>query len=374
LVLLAVEGKEDMFQRSYAGLITTTLITCALLSVFTGCQSRFGKGGSPVDLYVDAVTLHETGHPNQAVDKLDAAIKKQEDFSQAWSLKGDIYQQTKQYEKSAEAYQKATDLNAWSFHDFFNLGKVYQLMQKFAQAVGAYARACELRPDNLQAHINIAECSNKIQQYDQALQYAQHAQQIDPNAPGLQQILGDAYEGKEDYEQAITAFKRALEVDANNTDVMTSLALAYLRTNRDQPAMLLLASAVKLDPQNGKASRYLGYTYLRLYEKNASEYRDLLQKGTADQNQLDSMVSRSDKLVEKAVDSYTRAIEIDPNDWDAHRGLGVAFIIKGRKPDGSVDDLLKAKAIEQWRTSLQINPDQPRADRLRNLIAKYRSQ
>jgi len=371
---LSCRRKNDMHRSRNVKFAVTGVITCVLLCHFAGCGGHLGKGNSPVDLYVDAIMLQEAGYPNEAIEKLDAVIKKEEGFSQAHSLKGDIYQQMRQYEKSAEAYRKATELNAWSFHDFFNLGKVYQAMKKFAEAVRAYVRACELQPENLQAHINTAKCYNEMQQYDNALLYAQRAEQIDPDVTELQRILGDAYEGKENYEQAISAYKRALELDANNPQVMTALAVAYLRTSRDEPAKQLLTSAIELDPQNGKAYRHLAYCYLRLYEKTASEYRKMAQQSADDKAQMESMVSLGDEMVAKAIDNYTRAIEIDADDWDAHRGLGVAYIIDGKKADGTVDEFLKDMAIEHWRRSLQINPDQPRADRLRNLIAKYRAQ
>jgi tetratricopeptide (TPR) repeat protein len=366
--------EQDMYRNRDIRFIVTAVITCVLFCLFAGCGRRFGKGNSPVDLYVDAVTLQQAGYPNEAIEKLDTAIKKEEDFSQAYSLKGDIYQQMQQYEKSAQAYQKATELNTWSFYDFFNLGKVYQAMKKFAEAVRAYVRACELQPDHLQAHINTAECYNELKQYDNVLLYAQRAEQIDPNVTEPQRLLGDAYEGKEDYEHAISSYKRALELDANDVQVMTSLAVAYLRTNSDEPAMQLLTSAVELDSQNGRAYRYLGYTYLRLYEQTASRYNELVQQSGTDKALLDSLKSQGDEMVKKAIDNYSQAIEIDQNDWDAHRGLGVAYIIDGKKPDGTVDEFLRNMAIEHWRKSLQINPDQPRADRLRDLIAKYRSQ
>ena len=71
---------------------------------------------------------------------------------------------------------------------------------------------------------------------------------------------------------------------------------------------------------------------------------------------------------------YSKAIEIDQKDWDAHRGLGVAYILKGKTESGKVDSQLKDKAIYQWRRSLQINPNQIRGDKLRKLIAKYKSE
>jgi tetratricopeptide (TPR) repeat protein len=347
---------------------------CVFICLFSGCGRTIGRGGSPVDLYVDAVTLNQAGYPDQAIEKLDTAIDKQQDFSQAYSLKGDIFQKTQQYEKSSESYAKATELNAWSFHDFYNLGKVYQFMKKFSEAVAAYARACEIRPDHLDAHVSTAKCLNELQQYDNALLYAQHAEQIDPNSSEVQLVLANAYQGKEDYAQAISAYKRVLETDANDPQVMVDLAIAYLKTNRDEPARQLLISAIELDPQNGVAHRHLAYSYLRLYEKYASEYRELVQQGSADTAAVENLSNLSDEMVQNAIDHYTRAVEINPEDWDAHRGLGVAYIIDGKQPDGSVDPFLKDMAIEHWRRSLQINPDQPRADRLRSLIARYRTQ
>jgi tetratricopeptide (TPR) repeat protein len=354
--------------------ILTAALTCVLLSFFVGCGRTIGKGGSPVDLYVDAVTLNQAGYPDQAIEKLDTAIDKQQDFSQAYSLKGDIFQQMQQYEKSAESYQKATELNAWSFHDFYNLGKVYQFMKKLSEAVAAYARACEIRPDHLEAHVNIAKCLNELQQYDNAMLYAQHAEQIDPNSSEVQLVLANAYQGKEDYDRAISAYKRVLESDSNDPQVMVELAIAYLKTNRDEPARELLISAIELEPQNGVAHRHLAYAYLRLYEKYASQYRELVQQGTTDTASVENLSNLSDEMVQNAIDHYTRAVEINPEDWDAHRGLGVAYIIDGKQPDGSVDPFFKDMAIEHWRRSLQINPDQPRADRLRSLIARYRTQ
>ena len=64
----------------------------------------------------------------------------------------------------------------------------------------------------------------------------------------------------------------------------------------------------------------------------------------------------------------------EDSDWDAHRGLGVAYIIEAKSSDEGINQDVKEKAIFHWRTSLQINPDQPRADRLRKLIAQYRTQ
>ncbi|MBA7688020.1 hypothetical protein ES703_96494 [subsurface metagenome] len=97
-------------------------------------------------------------------------------------------------------------------------------------------------------------------------------------------------------------------------------------------------SVVEMEPNNNTAYRYLGYYYLKL------------------------------ESVDKAIESYSRALKIDDMDWEAHNGLGVAYIFQGRRDDGTIDESYRAKAVEQWNISLRIRPDQPSADRLEKWI------
>jgi tetratricopeptide (TPR) repeat protein len=72
--------------------------------------------------------------------------------------------------------------------------------------------------------------------------------------------------------------------------------------------------------------------------------------------------------VDKAIESYSRAIEINDKDWQAFRGLGVAYMVRALN---SKNEMLKAKAVHQWHLSLDINPNQPRRERLLELIQHY---
>jgi tetratricopeptide (TPR) repeat protein len=307
--------------------IFTLLFTC-------GCASR----KQAIVLYVDAVMLKEQNQPDKAVEKLNQAVRKDRRFSLAQALLGEIYEQEGQYSKSATAYEAATSLNPWSFKDYFSLGRVYQAMMEYAQAFRAYSRASELKPDHFEANFRAAQCSYEINDYNNALKYGRKAAQIDSGIIELQQLLGHIYDSQKDYELSVGAYKRALEINGSDANTMVSLAVAYLRTNRNEPAKELLTNVIRLQPAKSSAWQYLGYCYLRLDDVN------------------------------QAISSYRRAIEINNQDWEAYRGLGVAYMIKATKED---DTSLKAQAVELWRQSLSIKPDQPRRDRLLNLIEKY---
>lgn len=316
-----------------------------------GCTSQDVAG-----LYVDAVVLTEMRQTDLAVEKLNTAVKANPRFSPAYSLLGRIYQQDRKYEKSVDAYKKATKINWWSFNDFFNLGKVYQITQRFTEAVEVYVSACRLRPDHLEAHLNTARCYFQLKQYDSALQYGLSARAIDPNAADVQKVIGDIheakadiYKAKKDYEQAIASYRQVLEIRRNDPNIMMSLAVAYIRSKHYDPARELLVQVIEAQPDNGRAHQYLGYCRLRFRE----QYEQLKQKLAE---------------LEKAIESYRRAVEINDQDWTAHKGLGVAYMIKVL---GEEDDQLRASALEHWKTSLQLKPDQPNNAKLRKLLQVY---
>ena len=134
------------------------------------------------------------------------------------------------------------------------------------------------------------------------------------------------------------AYERALEISPNRVDVMTSLARIHLRNQEYDRAGELLTSAIRINPTHTTSFYYLGYYYLKLND------------------------------VGRAIESYETAVAIDENDHLAHKGLGMAYMIKALADD---DELLKVQAIEHWKRSLEISPNQESKQKLLNLIKRY---
>ncbi len=151
-------------------------------------------------------------------------------------------------------------------------------------------------------------------------------------------IAEKAQEPRAEAEPAVGRREDAPDAAVENAELMLSDALAHLKAGRYEPAKEKLASLIRIQPDNSKAHQYLGYCYLKL-------------------QQLD-----------KAVESYSKAIDLDDGDWEAHRGLGVAYMLKALS---AKDDSLKQKALEQWQRSVEIKPDQPSRDGLVRLIDLY---
>ena len=227
----------------------------------------------------------------------------------------------KNYEKNTASYEKATELNPWSFRDYFNLGRVYQLMEKFRRAAKAYVKACELTPDHLDAHTGAATSYYKIEDYNNALVYGRLAEQIDPNAGDIQKVLGDIYTYglRNDYDQAIRSYKRALEMDSNNPEIMTSLAVAYLKAGHAEPAKELLTSVTQIQPDKAQAYNYLGFYYLQRYDQANKKYENEQKEQSGDMAVLASLIVEMKTSMADAIASYSSALELNNKDWEAHK-------------------------------------------------------
>lgn len=313
------------------------IIFFMFLVVTAGCQEQSKKADQDqaVDFYVEAAMLNDLQEWDNALKMLDQAIEMSPEFAMAYSLKGDVYQNQENYEKSAESYEIATTFDPYSIKDYLNLGKVYRILKEFAKSTAAYVRAAEIEPTNYQANYGAAQSYYLLRDWDNTIRHSVAASRLDASAADPLSLMGDAFEEKKDHASAIKAYRRALENDGNNPKMMASLAVSYLRSKRYSAGRELLESAIAIKPDYGMAYQYLGFVQIMLGQ------RDI------------------------AMESYLKAVGIDPDDWMARKGLGVVYMLKGISED---DPAYKAMAIKQWNTSLRIEPNQPK---LVTLITKY---
>jgi Flp pilus assembly protein TadD len=120
---------------------------------------------------------------------------------------------------------------------------------------------------------------------------------------------------------------------------MFSLAVAYLQSEKFDSAKQILQAVIVLQPGNAEAWRYLGFVCLKLRE------------------------------VDMATTDYEKAVQLSPDDWRAHKGLGVAYMMKYqtlKSFDNPEADNYKNQALIHWGKSLDLNPAQ------NNLLKLYR--
>ncbi len=306
-------------------------ISLAGLCALPGCSP---PPGPVVDEYVDAVALRELGQEQLAIEKLNAVVAVDPDFTLAYVELGKAYEATGDDQKALTAFRRAVRLDTWSFENHLSLARTCEKLEGYPEAAAAYARAVELNPKSFEAVLGAARCYLLAGEYIKSLTYCELAEQADKPGEVLP-LLARVYEGQKDFVQAIQVYQRLLVLKENDPNVLLALGVAYVKAGQFERARQVLAAVTQIRPSDSVAYRHLGYCLIKL--------------GNIDQ----------------AVQMYQKAVDFDSNDWEAHRGLGVACMLKARQ---TAEHRWQVKALEHWRRSLALRPDQPKHKMLEKLI------
>jgi tetratricopeptide (TPR) repeat protein len=289
-------------------------------------------------LYLDAVALRELGQNELAVSKLNAVVAADPGFALAYAELGKAYQALGDREKALTAFEQAAKLAPWSVEDYLNLAKIRASLGKYLQAAEAFARAAELDPKSFEALKGAAECYLRAGESTKSLTYCELAEKTGERPRESLSLLARAYEAQRDYEQAIGVYRRLLTLAGDDPNVLLPLGVAYMKAGQYDRARQVLVSVSQRRPENGAVFRDLGYCLLKLGD------------------------------IDQAMQMYQKSVDLDANDWEAHRGLGVVLMLKARQSD---DARLQAEAVRHWRRSLIIKPDQPKREILEKLIREH---
>ena len=135
----------------------------------------------------------------------------------------------------------------------------------------------------------------------------------------------------------IEELEKVLESDPENVDILIELASLYGEEDELRKASELLEQAIAIDPESAAAHYDLGVCYLKVVIEDVSFSQ--MWEDRADE----------EEFFELATVAFQRALEIDPDLYEAHNNLGTLYALRGWND----------QAKEHWEESLQINPDQP---------------
>ena len=161
-------------------------------------------------------------------------------------------------------------------------GRILVNERRFSEAITEFKKAIELDPKHMNAYIELARAYLFSNAPDLAETTLKQALIIDPQSTEILVSLGDFYvmTGKPDQGEA--SYKQALDTDQQNEQIYLRLASLYQRYNKFTEAETTLRKLAAVKPQAENPHIYMGdyFTWL----------------GQPD----------------KALDSYQRAIEINP--------------------------------------------------------------
>ena len=193
----------------------------------------------------------ETGHLDQAIAFLAAALEKHPDNTEFLLYMGSLYEEKEQFDRAEEMLLKGIAVDAGHVRLHFRLGVVYDKWQRKEDSIREMKTVIELDPENASAlnylgytyadmgiHLEEAETLImealeykpddgyitdslgwvyfKMGRYEEALTYLLRAAELTPDDPIIMEHVGDAHAKLKDPENAIRYYRLSLE--KGNTD------------------------------------------------------------------------------------------------------------------------------------------------------------
>jgi tetratricopeptide (TPR) repeat protein len=193
------------------------------------------------------------------------------------------------------------------------------------------------RPDHADAHRGLAAIAYDLGQLGTAVDHLQRVAELDPRDARPHRLIGLIYKDMGQYARAEDAYRQALErglPEAGTREVQLELAEVLVRQAKFAEGLAVIDGApTGAEPGRGalraECLRGLG----RTDEAAAELDRALATHSTAALYRLRGQVHEDRGNAAEAFKCFERAVELAPNDHQAHYYLGRALAGAGRKEE-----------------------------------------
>ena len=190
-----------------------------------------------------------------------------------------------------------------------------------------FRRALSLDPDLVWARTELGELLRMQRRYREALQHLERAVELAPNDPWPRASRGAAEYALDRYDKARQSLEVALELKEDYGWAHGVLAAVLKDIDRLDEAVVSAERSLELEPRLGWVWEVRGSLWL------------LAPVG--------SPAAAVRQHARPAQVCYARALELDPESWEAGVGLGESLVLSG-DPDGAYDVFARtAKLVER---------------------------
>ncbi|MEM1353873.1 MAG: tetratricopeptide repeat protein [Planctomycetota bacterium] len=313
-----------------------------LMAALAGCKT--GPGTNPkqekIDSLIGQANIYlEQGLTDSAFAAFGLALEENPRLVVAHLGIGDIYKDRGNYQLASVRYELSAAYEPNNFDAHYNLGICKQVLGDLPYAIKSYLRAIAIDPDSSEANRDLASAYLQDNKAGLATAYAERAVELDAESYAAWANLGFIYIRTGRFEEAVDAFRTASEMAGPDDDVapvLLGLADAHIRVGNYVRAQNVLNSLIRNSPSSTAYER-MGVSFFKL------------------------------RRYEDALDNFQEALKLDPADTAALNGQGVAYMtlyIEG----GRDNTWQRDQAIQSWRESLEIDPNQ---EAIKGLLARY---
>jgi tetratricopeptide (TPR) repeat protein len=180
---------------------------------------------------------------------------------------------------------------------------------------------------------------------------------IEPERSEAHRVLGHAYLLDQQFEKAVASIAAAVGLSPGDERARLALAAAQVQSGRLQAAAETLSDTLKVLPSSGQAHYELGLVHQRegRYPDALASFEAALRFapliGANSIYQTMGALRRSQQDFDGAAESFSRRIELIPNDAAAHHELGDVYLRQNRHTE----------ALAELTVAVMLDPSLARA-------------
>lgn len=224
-------------------------------------------------------------------------------------------------------------------------------LERFQDANDVYRSAIEADATHLEAQLGAAELFTAKYSYGDAAQFLQEALEINPNSARafLDVALNKKIDGGEEMTEALN---RALAINPSLVEALALKAGVALESSQFDAANSDLEKALKVNPRSLEVHSLraaLLYLQDRDFEPEVAATLAISPRYGSIYNTLAHYATIT-RRTEQAAKFSLRAVELEPNLWDAHLSLGMALLRMGQMDTGrsEVEKAFKGDPFNVW--------------------------
>jgi tetratricopeptide (TPR) repeat protein len=326
-------------------------------------DSAIKDGARDPSLYnLKGLAAGELGRDQEAEDSFRTVIKLAPKVAMGYNNLGVLLSKLGRNQEAAAAFRVAHEKEPQNLNALLGLGTSLAVLRKYDEASSYLQKAWDVRPGDFQAGYEWAHALLGAKQLSAAKRVLNQvaAPQESESAVKYYSLAGVVAEGMNEFVAASEFYRQAYALNPGSYDIYLALVratlssdaspgkealpappenlsasqnlalgLLYASRNALQPAIQRFEAALRLDPSNEDATLNLA-----LAEKatgKSSEAVDRLRRAVASRpsaalySALGGMEEESGQYVE-AVQSYQRAVELDPSGEQYYFDLGVEYL------------------------------------------------
>lgn len=221
------------------------------------------------------------------------------------------------HDKAVKELEKALKLFPKDEETLYNLGFVHSEMDDYQNAYEYFKKLININPKHIDAFNSLGMLFARQGKISDSIFVYQKGIENNPSSAVLHNNLGNVYYDTGNFEKAVGFFKKSGELDPAFNERLYHLGISSMLKEDDvSGAMAKLEEAAKKNINKAKDAHDLGIAYM------------------------------DRKMFDKAIESFNKALTIDPNYLSAYTSLGACYQNKERY------DL----AIKAYEKALTLNP------------------